>query len=131
VADRQTLPGHGGATAGCADIDPCSPCTCERLSAPSDEGYARIMLRGSTALKTAAGMMNRQDRRAVPALLNVRGLPYVLPHSMPPIGEESDEQTRAYRMNQMNAEEAGPARGAAGRYDPKRSSLRTWMFARP
>jgi hypothetical protein len=61
--------------------------------------------------------------------LNVRGLPNVLPHSMPPIGEESDEQTRAYRKNQMNAEEAGPARGAAGRYDPKRSSLRTWMFA--
>jgi hypothetical protein len=29
------------------------------LSAPSDEGYARIMLRGSTTLKTAAGMMNR------------------------------------------------------------------------
>ena len=50
---------------------------------------------------------------------------------MPPIGEESDEQTRAYRKDQMNAEEAGPARGAAGRYDPKRSSLRTWMFARP
>jgi mannose-1-phosphate guanylyltransferase len=40
-------------TAGCADIDPCTPCTCERLSAPSDEGYARIMLRGSTTLKTA------------------------------------------------------------------------------
>jgi hypothetical protein len=40
---------------GCADIDPCTPCTCERLSAPSDEGYARIMLRGSTTLKTAVG----------------------------------------------------------------------------
>ena len=48
---------------------------------------------------------------------------------MSPIGEESDEQTRAYRKNQMNAEEADPARAAAGRYDPKRSSLRTWMFA--
>ena len=48
---------------------------------------------------------------------------------MPSIGEESDEQTRAYRKNQMKAEEAGPARGAAGRYDPKRSSLRTWMSA--
>jgi hypothetical protein len=34
---------------------------------------------------------------------------------MPPIGEESDEQTRAYRKNQMNAEEADPAREAAGR----------------
>jgi hypothetical protein len=50
---------------------------------------------------------------------------------MPPIGEERDEQTRAYRKNQMNAEQACPARGAAGRYDPKRSSLRIWMFARP
>src|SRR5215211_517964 len=41
-------------TAGCGDIDPCrTPCTCERLSTPSDEGYARIMLRGSTTLKTA------------------------------------------------------------------------------
>jgi hypothetical protein len=41
-------------TAGCGDIDPCrTPCICERLSTPSDEGYARIMLRGSTTLKTA------------------------------------------------------------------------------
>ena len=61
--------------------------------------------------------------------MNVQGLPYVIPDSMPPIGEESNEQTRAYRKNQMNAEEADPARGAADRYDPKRSSLRTWMFA--
>src|SRR5215217_3492644 len=37
-------------TAGCADIDLCRPCTCERLSALSDDGYARIMLRGSTTL---------------------------------------------------------------------------------
>ena len=50
---------------------------------------------------------------------------------MTPIGEESDEQTRAYQKNQMNAEEGGPARGAVSRYDPKRSSLRIWMFARP
>jgi hypothetical protein len=28
---------------------------CEQLSTPSDEGYARIMLRGSTTLKTADG----------------------------------------------------------------------------
>ena len=40
-------------TAGCGDIDPCTPCICERLSTPSDEGYAPIMLRGSTTLKTA------------------------------------------------------------------------------
>src|SRR5215204_3104696 len=43
-----------GLTAGCGDIDPCrTPCICERLSTPSDEGYARIMLHGSTTLKTA------------------------------------------------------------------------------
>ncbi len=60
-------------------------------------------------------MKNRQDSRVVPAMVNVRGLPYVIPDSMPPTGEESDEQTRAYRKNQMNAEEADPARGAAGR----------------
>ena len=40
-------------TAGCGDIDPCTPCICERLSTPSDEGYARIVLRGSITLKTA------------------------------------------------------------------------------
>ena len=31
------------------------------------------------------------------ALVNVRGLPYVIPDSMPSAGEESDEQTHAYR----------------------------------
>jgi hypothetical protein len=55
------------------------------------------MLRGSTTLKTAAGKKNRYDRRVVPAMVNVRGLPYVIWDSMPPTGEESDEQTRAYR----------------------------------
>jgi hypothetical protein len=35
----------------------------------------------------------------VPAIVNVRGLPYVIRDSMPPIGEESDEQTRAYRKD--------------------------------
>jgi hypothetical protein len=39
--------------AGCGDIDPYAPCMCERVSTPSNEGYARIMLRGSTTLKTA------------------------------------------------------------------------------
>jgi hypothetical protein len=68
------------------------------------------MLRGSTTPKTAAGLKHRQDRRVVPAMVNVQRLPYVIPHSMPPTGEESDEQTRAYRKNQMNAEEADPAR---------------------
>ena len=42
-------------TAGCGDIDLCTPCICERLSTPSAEGYARIMLRGSITLKTAVG----------------------------------------------------------------------------
>ena len=41
-------------TAGCGDIDTCrTPCICERLSTPSTEGHAPIMLRGSTTLKTA------------------------------------------------------------------------------
>src|SRR5215212_9464412 len=40
-------------TAGCGDIDPCTPCICERLSTPCDEGYARSMMRGSTTLKNA------------------------------------------------------------------------------
>jgi hypothetical protein len=41
--------GRPGSTAGCGDVDPCRmPCICERLSTPSSEGYARIMLRGST-----------------------------------------------------------------------------------
>ena len=34
---------------------------------------------------------------------------------MPPTGEESDEQIRALTGRKMNAEEADPARGAAGR----------------
>ena len=34
---------------------------------------------------------------------------------MPPTGEESDEQTRAYTGRNRKAEEADPARGAAGR----------------
>src|SRR5215217_4358927 len=70
---------------------------------------------GQPHQKTAASMKNRQDSGVVPAMVNVRGLPYVIPYSMPPTGEVSDEQTRAYRKNQMNAEEADPARGAAGR----------------
>ena len=46
---------------------------------------------------TVPGMKSRYDRRVVPAMVNVRGLPYVVPDSMSPNGEESDEQTRAYR----------------------------------
>src|SRR5215216_5262897 len=52
---RPSCAGDGLITAGCGDIDPCTPCIGERLSTPSDEGYARIMLRGSTTLKTAVG----------------------------------------------------------------------------
>src|SRR5215212_1339436 len=40
-------------TAGCGGIDPCTPGICERLSTPSDESYACIMLRRSITLKTA------------------------------------------------------------------------------
>jgi hypothetical protein len=37
----------------------------------------------------------------VPAMVNVWGLPYVIPDSMPPTGEESDEQIpRAYRKEE-------------------------------
>ena len=57
------------------------------------------MLRGSTTPKTAAGMKKRYDRRVVPAMVNVRGLPYVILYNLPPTSEESDEQTRAYRKN--------------------------------
>jgi hypothetical protein len=44
--------------------------------------------------------------------VNVRWLPFVIPGSMSRNGEESDEQTHAYR-NKMYAEEADPVRGAA------------------
>ena len=50
--------------------------------------------------------------------MNVRDLPYVIPDSMPTDrqtdGEVNDEQT-TLTGRKMNAEEAGPARGAAGR----------------
>jgi hypothetical protein len=42
-------------------------------------------------------MKNRQDRRVVRTLVNIRWLPYVIPDSMLSAGEESDEQTHAYR----------------------------------
>jgi hypothetical protein len=48
-------------------------------------------------------------------MVNVRGLPYVVPDNVPPPGKESDEQTRALTGRKLNAEEADPARGAAGR----------------
>jgi hypothetical protein len=50
--------------------------------------------------------------------VNVRGLPYVIPDSVPPAGEESEEQTLRSRPaltgRKINAEEAAaaPARGA-------------------
>src|SRR5215204_7706372 len=50
----QPNPEQAEPTAGCGDIDTCrTPCICERLSTPSTEGHAPIMLRGSTTLKTA------------------------------------------------------------------------------
>jgi hypothetical protein len=53
-------------------------------------------------------------------VVNVRGIPYVIPDSVPPAaGEESEEQTLRSRPaltgRKMNAEEATPARAAAGR----------------
>ena len=48
------------------------------------------------------------------ALVNIRWFPYVIPDNMLSAGEESDEQTQAYRKK-VNAEEANPASGAAGR----------------
>jgi hypothetical protein len=48
-------------------------------------------------------------------MVNVRGLPYVVPDNMEPTGKECEEQTRALPGRKMNAEEADPARGAAGR----------------
>jgi predicted AlkP superfamily phosphohydrolase/phosphomutase len=44
-------------------------------------------------------MKNRQDRCVVSAMVNVRGIPYVISDSMPPTSEQSDEQTRAYRKD--------------------------------
>src|SRR5215212_4690770 len=38
-----------------------------------------------------------RGRRVVPAVVNVRGLQYVIPDSVQPTGKERDEQTRAYR----------------------------------
>jgi hypothetical protein len=53
---RTSRSGRPGSTADWGDIDQCMPCLSERLSTPSDKGYAPIMLRGSTTLKTTASM---------------------------------------------------------------------------
>ena len=42
-------------------------------------------------------MNDRQDRRVERALVNIRWFPYVIPDNMLSAGEESDEQTQAYR----------------------------------
>ena len=44
-------------------------------------------------------MKNCLGRRVVRAMVNVRGIPYVILHSMPPTSEQSDEQSRAYRKD--------------------------------
>jgi hypothetical protein len=49
-------------TAGCSDIDPSTPCIYARLSTPTEEGYARIMLRGSTTLATAVELRTAEVR---------------------------------------------------------------------
>jgi hypothetical protein len=47
------------------------------------------------------------------AMVNVRRLPYVIPDSVPPAGEESEQQTLRSRpaltVRKINAEEAAPA----------------------
>jgi hypothetical protein len=43
--------------------------------------------------------------------VNVRGLPHVIPDSVPPAGEEMRSRT-ALTARKTNAEEAAPARGA-------------------
>jgi L-Ala-D/L-Glu epimerase len=45
------------------------------LSTPSDEGFARIMLRGSTTLKTAVGARDGLDVERVRAVRSVTDLP--------------------------------------------------------
>src|SRR5215208_7876165 len=87
-------------TAGCGDIDPCrSPCTCERLSTPSTEGYARIMLRGSTTLKTAVVGPTRAERgfamRVIAASANIHE---VLQHQGGQSGEIASARTRFVRV---------------------------------
>jgi len=58
-------------------------------------------------------------------MVNVRQLPYVIPDSMSPTGEESDEQTRAYRRVPAVGD-SGSAAAAAGQ-SPRRalSAVRT------
>jgi hypothetical protein len=47
--------------------------------------------------------------------LNVRGLPYVIPDNMPPKSAKRVMSRPTLTGRKTNAEEAGPARGAAGR----------------
>jgi hypothetical protein len=45
----------------------------------------------------------------VSAMVNVRGIPYVISDSMPPTSEVSDEQSRAYRKEEeRRGRESGP-----------------------
>jgi hypothetical protein len=44
-------------------------------------------------------------------VVNVRGLPYVIPDSVPPAGEESEEQNRAYRKKDERRG-SGPGSGS-------------------
>jgi hypothetical protein len=60
--------------------------------------------------------ITRRSSRSA-AMVNVRGLPYVIPDSVPPAGEESEEQTLRSRTaltgRKINAEEAAPAAAPA------------------
>src|SRR5215212_805006 len=54
----------------------------------------------------------------MPAVVNVRGLLYVIPDSMPPTGEESEEQTRAYRKkDERRGSGSGPWSAGRARRD--------------
>jgi hypothetical protein len=57
-------------------------------------------------------------RPSRPTMVNVWGLLYVIPDSMPPTGEESEEQTRAYRKkDERRGSGSGPWSAGRARRD--------------
>jgi hypothetical protein len=56
-------------------------------------------------------------------VVNIRGLPYVIPDSVPPAGEESEEQNRAYRKKDERRG-SGPGSGSGSGSGP-------WSAGRP
>ena len=73
-------------------------------------------------------------------MVNDWGLPYVIPDSMPPDGEESDEQSHAYRKGYGGSDHGrggspGPPQGPraarlSGRGEPEGDSQRRHACAR-